>query len=47
MLYQRASLADDNLAIQNLYTSVIIKYGQNKVQATSAVYEYPLFNIHV
>ncbi len=46
MLYQRASLADVNLAFQNLYSTLIIKYGQNKVKATSAIcaiFEYPLF----
>jgi hypothetical protein len=46
MLYQRASLADGNLAIQNLYSTLIIKYGhekKNKVKATSAIFDYPLF----
>jgi hypothetical protein len=43
MLYQRASLADGKLAIQNLYSTLIIKYGQNKIKATSAIFEYPLF----
>ena len=43
MLYQRASLADVNLAFQNLYSTLIIKYGQNKVKATSAIFDYPLF----